>query len=251
MTALAQGRQGLMERWTYHLFTLTEGYKAWAGGQCFLDPNTGKVRPGGDDPDLLYIGIFHRTEDATEDETQVNVNLGMEIEVRWWANDNVSPVAATDVGKLCYSKDDQTATMSAAGNSLLGRIWAVSTEDGVAVQKLESSGGAGGGAGGEALLETLTAFASNNIDVGPDPVNKTTYDIPATAAASTVTLPAAADEGTRLTFSADGVKNGHTVTYRDGDGNVAITGALTASKRHVVDVLYLDGSWRANAFVSP
>lgn len=253
MTALADVRVGLMERWTYHLFRLAEGFKAYAGAQAFLDPNTGKVRPGGDDPDLIYIGIFHRTVDATDAEADVNVNLGMEIEIRYWANDTAAPVTAEDVGKLCYSKDDQTATMSAAGNSPLGRVWIVDPVEGVGVQKLEGLGAGGGGAGGgEGLVIALDAFTANDIAVDGDPAHGTIYDVPDTSAASTITLPADADEGTRLTFTADGVKNGHTVTYRDGaNGNAAITTALTASKRHLVDVLFLDGTWRANAYVSP
>ena len=52
-----------------------------------------------------------------------------------------------------------------------------------------------------------------------------------------------------LYFSADGVKNAHTVQYRQGA--TPLTTALTASKRHLVVALFLDGTWRANAYVSP
>ena len=68
------------------------------------------------------------------------------------------------------------------------------------------------------------------------------------SAASTIDLPDG-NEGDVIYFSADGVKNGHTVQYRDG--TTPITTALTAAKRHLVVCLFLDGTWRANAYVSP
>ncbi len=54
-----------------------------------------------------------------------------------------------------------------------------------------------------------------------------------------------------LYFVADGTKNGHTVTYRDATGTVALTTALTASKRHLVVATFLNGLWNANAYVGP
>jgi hypothetical protein len=75
--------------------------------------------------------------------------------------------------------------------------------------------------------------------------------VPATGAASTVTLPAAALDGTSASFVADGTANAHTVQYRDATGVVNLTAALTAAKRHLVIVEKVGGKWFANAYVSP
>lgn len=251
MTALLRERQGSFERWTYHLFPLASGNKAWRGGMAGIDLSTGKVEPMHAEADLFYIGTFAENMDATSAEKFVQVNLGMEIEVRWWANDSGSPVAADDVGQLCYAADDQTVSMDGTGRPVAGRVWLVDTSQGVAVQKLEAIPPAQSSLGG--LLPPLTAlpaFSSNAIALD-DVESGTHYDVPATAAASTITLPNDAEEGTILEFSADGVKNGHTVTYRDETGPTAITTALTASKRHFVRLAFIDGTWRANAYVSP
>lgn len=98
---------------------------------------------------------------------------------------------------------------------------------------------------------TLPAFNAGAIVVADNPPDGTVYDVPATAANSTITLPATAEEGAKVTFSADGTKNGHTVQYVDATGPTNITAALTASKRHLVQALFLDGTWRASAHVAP
>lgn len=77
------------------------------------------------------------------------------------------------------------------------------------------------------------------------------YDVPATGGASTVTLPAGADDGTRVFFAADGTKNVNTVQYRDATGPTNITAALTASKRHLVCCIKQNGKWFACDTVSP
>jgi hypothetical protein len=246
MTALVRERSNSMERWTHHLFPLKSGTKAYKNGKAAIEIGTGKIVPVSADPDQLEIGVFDETVDALLAEAQVNVNLGMEIEGRWWAQDG--SIAADDVGKLCYGLDDQTVGLVGAG-PISGRIWLVDATDGVFVQKLESlavgAGSGAGGGGGELLA--LPAFASN-ASVPLELENGGKYDVPATAAASTVDLPDG-DEGAVIYLSADGVKNGHTVQYRDG--TTPITTALTASKRHLVVALFLDGTWRANAYVSP
>ena len=80
-------------------------------------------------------------------------------------------------------------------------------------------------------------------------VSGAVYDVPTTAANSTISLPAASPDGTWALFVADGTKNGHTVQYRDV--TTAITTALTASKRHMVHVQMSGGKWFANAYISP
>jgi hypothetical protein len=94
------------------------------------------------------------------------------------------------------------------------------------------------------------AFAAN--DCAPADIRHgAVYSVPATGAASTVTLPAAAKDGTKAYFVADGAANAHTVQYRDGTGNVNLTAALTAAKRHLVTVVKKGGAWYASAAVSP
>jgi hypothetical protein len=136
MAALIKARTQIIERWTYHLFPLAVGNKAWKGGACGIDPSTGKVEPMHAEADLIYIGNFDQDVDATAAEAMVNVDLGMEIEVRRYANDAGGPIAADDVGSLCYFIDDQTVSMTSTGNAPAGRVWDVDATLGVAVQKL-------------------------------------------------------------------------------------------------------------------
>ena len=82
-------------------------------------------------------------------------------------------------------------------------------------------------------------------------IQNAVYDLPATAAASTVTLPAAAPDGTKITVVADGTKNGHTVQYRDATGPTNLTTALLASKRHLAVCEKMLGKWFVNVYVAP
>lgn len=136
MTALANERMSMIERWTHHKFPLTNGTKAYKGGLCVLDTTTGKVKPGVPGTTLLYIGKFDETIDATAGEKLVNVDLGMEIEVVWWNNDTVAPITAVMVGGPAYVLDDQTVSATGTGRALAGRVWLVDGLRGVAVQKI-------------------------------------------------------------------------------------------------------------------
>jgi hypothetical protein len=100
---------------------------------------------------------------------------------------------------------------------------------------------------------TAPAFAANDSVVANNPTSGTIFLIPATAANSTVTLPATAVENTVIWFVADGTagSNGHTVQYRDATGPVNLTTALTALKRHEVCCIFRGSKWYANAYVAP
>lgn len=252
MTAMSQERMRDFERWTYYDFTLASGNKAYKNGIACLDLSTAKVEPGHAETDLLYIGLFDQTVDATSADKIVRVNLQREIEVEWLDNSLTHALVDTDVGSLCYIEDDQTVTSLSTGNSIAGRVWKVDSTRGVAVERLSTLPANNATLDGLAAVETtLAAFSSNNINVGASPNSGAIYDVPTTGAASTITLPATATEGTILYFVADGTKNGHTVQYRDATGPVNITTALTASKRHQVTAAFLNGIWTANAYVSP
>lgn len=252
MTALVQSKMSLTERWTYKEFPLAVGNKAFKNGMCAIDLSTGKVEPAHVESDLLIIGRFAEDMDATLIERSVNVNLGIEIEVEWWANDTGSPVTAAMFGTLCYALDDQTVTSDPSGKSIAGRVWGVDAVRGVAVQKLQSVPAAVGSLDGlETVPTALPAFTANNINLADNPNSGAVYDVPTTAAASTITLPATAVDGTILYFTADGTKNAHTVQYRDATGPTNLTAALTAAKRHLVIAIRKGPIWLANAHVSP
>lgn len=242
MTALTDERMSSKEMWGLRLFTLASGKKAFKNGVCAIKLGTGTVVPGALASDLFVIGKFAETVDATAGAKPVNVDLGIGIEIEWLVN-NAASIAATDLGSLCYLLDDQTAELAPNGGSVAGRIWGVDSVRGVAVQRTSATG-----IGGVLIEGTLTAFSSNNTNA---PAGGGIYDIPTTGAASTVTLSAAAIEGTVQYYVADGTKNGHTVTYRDATGPVSLTTALTASKRHLVIATFLNGLWNANPYISP
>ena len=244
MTALAKSKMSSFEKWGQKQFTLTSGKVAYKNGAAGIKLGTGRVEPMAQAPDMLYIGKFYEDMDATSAAKLVNVDLE-NVLVDWFVNSGSSPVLATDLGALCYFVDDTTVEIAPGAGSVAGRVWGVDTLKGVAVQRLSVGAGAGGGVLPE---NALPAFSSNNSNA---PAIAGIYDIPTTAAASTVTLPAAGVEGQVLYFVADGTKNGHTVTYRDATGPVSLTTALTASKRHLVVATFLNGLWFANAYVSP
>lgn len=247
MTQLAANSPQNEVRWKYKQFTLASGNVAWQGAALGYNRATNKVQRMPNDASgdaLFFLGFAVDKVDASAADKIVNVDFIEEMVLHWFPNaGGGDAIAASDITSLCYFIDDQTVTKTAKGNPLAGRVWAVDATKGVLVQKL-----------GEqrqlATLPTAPAFAAN--DSAPAAiVNGAIYDVPATAAASTVTLPAAAPDGTVAQFVADGTKNGHTVQYRDATGPTVLTTALTASKRHLVVVAKRDGKWFANAYVAP
>lgn len=249
MTALTKARQTSFETWNEKQFTLASGNKAFKGGLAAIDLSTGKVEPAHSaEADLFVFGTFTEDVDATSADKLVNVRFDREVKVRWFVNSGTAALASTDVGKLCYAEDDQTVTASPNSASPVGRVWAVSSTDGVAVELLPS-----GVLSTNALppIGTLAAFSANNINVPASPATGTLYDVPTTAGVSTITLPATADQGCTIRFFADGTKNGHTVQYRDATGPTNLTAALTASKRHLVTAVYLGTGWACSSDVAP
>lgn len=242
MTALTDEKARDTENWSYHEFTLT-GVKAWKGAQLFLivgGASKGKVTDT-PTPLTVYLGVCWRTVDATAADALVTVRLDMEAQGLEWL-ENGDTIVAADVGKPAYARDDQTVYKAATSGAKIGRILAYSSSLGVLVQKDNTKTFPGVG--------VLTAFAAGA--TAPAVIQDgAVYDVPATAAASTIDLPAATDypDGHSAVFLADGTKNGHTVQYRDV--TTAITTALTASKRHVVRVTAMGGLWFASAYISP
>lgn len=227
-------------------FTLASGFKAYKNAMLGLNRTTGKVQPMAQNANLLYIGKAERAIDATSADKTVTVNFLSEKWIEFYAQD--STIDATKLGHLASVVDDQTVTLKAGAPSAApdaGRIWVI---DGnlVGVEKLERGVSLDG-----LNYATLAApaWTVNDLILAASPNSGAIIDIPTTTGVSTVTLPATAKDGTQLRFVADGVKNGHTVQYRDATG--PLTTALTASKRHQCDVTFLNGKWTANAYVSP
>ena len=97
---------------------------------------------------------------------------------------------------------------------------------------------------------TLPAFAAG--DTAPTAIQHNAhYDIPTTAANSTISLPAATSypDGLTAFFHADGTKNGHTLTFRDVA--TAISAATTASKRVLAIASVMGGKWTVTLTVGP
>lgn len=249
MTLLADSKPRRFEIWKHKTFTLASGTKAFKGGRACLN-TSGKVVPATSTTGLLAIGVFDENVDATAADKPVSIDLEKEITVERFANATDGGAAAsTSVGSVAYMLDDATVTMTSTGRSIAGRVWDVSTTKGVAIEKLEQVPNAGLS---ELALGTLPGQVSNDFILTAGGVAQdATYPIGTTAAASTVTLPAAAPDGSRITFVADGTANGHTVQYRDATGPTNLTTALTASKRHLVICVKVSSKWFANAYVSP
>jgi hypothetical protein len=221
---------------------LTNLAVAEKGKRAYLDVTTGKIVVAATSSSI-DLGEFAETR--TGNGTQgVMVRLHRELVSRRWANDGVAPLAAADVGRICFVKDDSTVSKSSTGGRMrAGMVIGVDTIGVLVVSLMDAPMPSHTG-------PTL-AFVSNDAVVPDFPRPGAIYDIPTSAGVSTVTLPANTLEGTEVTFVADGTKNGHTVQYRDATGPTNLTTALTASKRHLVRCAFLNGRWVANAYVAP
>jgi hypothetical protein len=214
------------------------------GSLVALVLGTGKVQAATGASNELVIGKAGRKVVQSASTPNCEVRFAREHFGYLFINDSGTAVAATDIGKICYVLDDQTVTMAVTGKGIAGRVWAVSASEGVLVEPLDvltpnrSAGITLGYVTNDCVLTAAQAQDGN------------VFDVPTTAAASTITLPVTGvPDGTTLTFVADGTKNGHTVQYRFGTTN--ITAALTASKIHRVQVTKLGSGWGATSTVAP
>lgn len=167
---------------------------------------------------------------------------------------NGDSIAATDEGAALYIGDDNTvfkAPSASAGvnKPFLGICRGMNgTQVKAAIGPVFNAGAA---RGMPQPLASLPAFAAGTM-APATLVHDAIYDVPTTAANSTIVLPAAAPIGTRVTFCADGTKNGHTVTYVDATGTVSLTAAATASKRHQCTAIKESVTiWTAALAISP
>lgn len=249
MTALSAGKA--LNRRTIArdaTFTLASGQTVWKGALIAVKLGTGTVVEATGASDELVIGVAMADVNASAAAKPLAVEFTTPMFGIYFANG--SSIAATNIGDICYVADDQTVSLTpiASGASVAGRVWGVDSTLGVLVEILRPLS-----QGGNLLASrSLPAHVSNDVILTTAlAIPGSVFDIATTASATTVTLPATATEGTVLTFVANGTKNGHTVQYRDATGPTNLTTALTASKRHQVTAVYLNGIWTANAYVSP
>lgn len=215
-------------------------------GAILVRNAAGFLKPGTGVAGEIAVGVA--CEDVVNAGAAGDKRTAFERGVFPFANSSAGDAIADplDCEKVVYIVDDQTVakTDGSGTRSAAGKVERI--EGGKVFVRIgfESTVGA------PSVPATLAAFVAG--DTAPASVlSGATYDVPTTAANSTITLPAAAADGTVAYFVADGVKNGHTVTYRDATGTVALTTALTLSKRHLVIVSKAGGLWFANAYVSP
>lgn len=198
--ALSAQRSNQPAKWTRKRFTLAANHAAYKGGAACLSlaggSAPGKVIPGATATTLLYIGTFAENKATSASDQLVDVDLGEEIEVRWYTNGS-SSIAATDIGGLCYIVDDTTVAKSATGKSLAGRIWDVDSTKGVAVQKLPG---------------TQTTTSTGAIDSSEVTPSATAYEVLRTNAGAT------ASEWGRLieTYAAIDATNDVTIQVTQG-----------------------------------
>ncbi len=227
-------------------FTLAFGQVVYQGLAAAIDLTTGTVKNGtGGNKNLRVIGRFERDYDATSGAISCVVQLDRPITANYFDNDTVAPVTAAYTGQLVYLKDNHTATLTATNNSVAGICWGVATVDGASRVLVEGVAPTPLVVGGSALVvdSTSAVFTSNDwAPTGASLVSGTLYIEGATAAASTITLPSTGvADGTRIFVMANGTDNGHTVTVRQG--TTAITAALTASKKHLVECVCYNNIW--------
>lgn len=138
MSALTQARMGIEQTIKNFSFPLAGSVKAWQGGMACADTSAGVVTPGvAGSTTLLRIGEFAESIDnsASTATAKVLVFLDKEIVVRWFDNSTGgSAVTAANLFSDVYIADDHTVTTTSSGNSKAGRVWAVDSLKGVAVE---------------------------------------------------------------------------------------------------------------------
>ena len=140
MSALSQPRMGKGKKLSGAIalpFASGSGQIAWLEGQACLDTAAYTVRPAAaGNVNLVPIGEFAQSLDnhAGPGSVMVLVTLDKEIPCRWY--DNASGGAAVaNLFTTAYLLDDHTVTNSSSGNSAAGRVWKLSTVDGVLIEK--------------------------------------------------------------------------------------------------------------------
>lgn len=119
--------------WGYYAFILANAEVAEKGKLAVIDTaNSGVIVNAKTATGLIPLGIW--AESLTGDGVKrIQVKLHREIQMTWWDNDTVAPLALADRGTLAYLKDATTVTKTSAGHSIAGMVMDVSTAKGVLV----------------------------------------------------------------------------------------------------------------------
>ena len=220
---------------------LTNAEVAEKGKRAFIDTTTGKATVTMSSV-TMDVGEFAETR--TGDGTQtVMIRLHADLVTRRWANDTGTAVEATDRGRVCYVRTRRRCRCRPPAGGSAGIVIDVDSL-GVRVASLMDTPMPG------ALRRDPQLRVERRGGRGlPAPRHGLRH--PDDRRQSTVTLPADAFEGTELLFVADGTKNGHHRSSTATPRAPNLTTALTASKRHQVRAVFLNGKWTANAYVRP
>jgi hypothetical protein len=117
-------RQDLTETWSTREFVLASGERALKGYAACIDLATGLVVVGKSATGLLPLGTFRRNL-LGDGVARVEVRLYKEVLGQWFVNDQIAPVAASDIGHPCFLVDGQRVSMDGTGRSTAGRVLVV------------------------------------------------------------------------------------------------------------------------------
>ena len=212
-----------------------------ADGQAKTIINGGVLNAG----NVLGIAVYESSREPSDLGDLRSVSLLRKGVVYVQVSENVAAGQAATYGNTTGNLDEWGVTADADHVPLPGARFAQTVASG-GIARLEVDFGAVGVA--TVVPGGLTTYTTNNFEVVA-PVSGTVYDVATTGAASTISLPANAPDGTILYFVADGTKNGHTVTYRDVA--TAVSAAATASKRHLATAVCLNNAWAVGLTVGP
>lgn len=138
MSALTKARMIRETRFKNIALPLAASQSVFQGGIACGDTSTGTVKKGAaGSTTLVRIGEFTENCDnsASTASTNVVVSLEKEIVARWYDNaTGGNAVTASDLFNDAYILDDHTVTKASSGNSKAGRVWAVDSVKGVAVE---------------------------------------------------------------------------------------------------------------------
>ena len=135
---------------------VTAGAAIYTGGMVALNAS-GLAVPAADSAGYKVIG---RAENTVSSGGQVKVRQGC----FGWDNDATSGCSKTDIGKLCYVKDDHTVAIAGTDNAVIaGTIKAVDA-DGVHVSQLTVTAGGTMGAPSAAIADLAGAPTSANVN---------------------------------------------------------------------------------------
>lgn len=125
------------EAWSFFQGVLTNLVSVEKGEMAVIDTLTGLVTKGAVSTTLRPIGYFDETlvGDGVAD---VRVRLFDELMLHWFDNDTAgTPVVAADIGDLAFILDERTVSGDSTGRSAAGRVWALSTLDGVLLDMID------------------------------------------------------------------------------------------------------------------